>query len=97
MKFSIISKVIFLVSLCHIAVQGQSLIAIDGDVNFPSTTELQASTETIRLYNPNSFPITVDAVDRFEIYGNRVFSVSDSQFTVLPSDTFSLTVSFLPE
>lgn len=97
MKFSIISKVIFLVSLCHIAVQGQSLIAIDGDVNFPSTTELQASTETIRLYNPNSFPITVDAVDRFEIYGNRVFSASDSQFTVLPSDTFSLTVSFLPE
>jgi len=79
------------------SLSAQSLVSVDGDLNFPATNELQASTQTLRLYNPNSYPISVEAVDRFEIYGNKVFSLSDSIFTVMPSDTFSLTVSFLPE
>jgi hypothetical protein len=75
----------------------QSLISLDGDLTFSSTDELQASTQTLRLYNPNSYPIQIVGVDRFSIYGDKVFSVSDSVFTVLPADTFSLNVSFLPE
>jgi len=75
----------------------QGLVSLDGDLNFPVTDELQSSSQTLRLYNPNVYPIEIIGVDRFRIYGNRVFSVSDSVFTVLPSDTFSLTVSFLPE
>ncbi len=97
MKFSITSKLVLLLSLCQIAVQAQSLLSIDGNLSFPTTDELQASTQTLRLFNPNSYPITISEVDRFEIYGDKVFSVSDSQFTVMPSDTFTLTVSFLPE
>lgn len=75
----------------------QSLVSVDGDLNFPTTNELQASNQTLRLYNPNSYPIQIVGVDRFGIYDNKVFTVSDSVFTVQPTDTFSLTVSFLPE
>lgn len=97
MKFSIISKLVFALFLGHIGLQAQSLISIDGAVAFPATNEIQASSETIRLFNPNSYPISISSVDRFELYQNKVFSVSDSQFTLMPGDTFSLAVSFLPE
>lgn len=75
----------------------QSLVSLNGNLNFSTTNELQASTQTLSLYNPNTYPIHITGVDRFDIYGNKVFSVSDSVFTVQPADTFNLTVSFLPE
>jgi hypothetical protein len=66
-------------------------------LNFPNTNELVASNQEVMLYNPSSFPVTVTDVDLFEYYGDLPFSVSDTNFTIAPADSFKLTVSFLPE
>lgn len=84
-----------LIVLCE--VQAQALVPLDTLVQFTNTDELQANTEVVRLYNPNSYPIDIEGVDRFRFYGDKIFSVSDSIFTVMPGDTFSLNVSFSPE
>lgn len=83
--------------LSSFEIGAQALVPLDTLVQFASTDELQASSESLRLYNPNSYPIEINAVDRFDFYGNKVFSVSDSAFLVLPGDTFSLSLSFAPE
>lgn len=97
MKSSIISSLSVLLFSAIGVLNAQSLVSLDGNLSFPNTDELQASNQSLRLYNPNSYPITIDAVDRFNFYGDKIFSVSDSQFTVMPGDTFSLNVSFAPE
>ncbi len=97
MKFFTISKLFLLLTLVQPALQAQSLVSLNGNLSFAPTNELQARTQNLSLFNPNSYPITIDEVDRFSFYGDKVFSVSDSQFTVMPGDTFNLSVSFLPE
>ncbi len=85
-----------LLLILQVSLQAQALEPLPAQLNFPNTDELQASSQSLSLYNPNSYPIEVEAVDRFYYYNRRVFSVSDSVFTVMPGDTFNLTVSFAP-
>lgn len=97
MRSFIINSISILVLSLTGFVNAQSLVSLDGNLSFSNTDELQASTQSLRLFNPNSYPITINEVDRFHFYNDKIFSVSDSQFTVLPNDTFNLTVSFAPE
>lgn len=75
----------------------QALVPIQKQLNFPNTNELQASALDLDLFNPNSYPITIDEVVLFEFYGNKTFSLSDTSFTVAAGDTFNLSVDFNPE
>lgn len=90
--FAILSSLILPIGLT-----AQALIPLDTLVQFSNTDELQTSSLNLQLRNPNSYPITISGVDRFSYYGNKVFGVSDSNFTVQPGDTFTLNLSFAPE
>lgn len=75
----------------------QQIAVKQNAINFPTTNELQANTTDLTIYNLGSFPSVIIDVDLFEVYGNLPFTVSDTNFTIAPQDSFVITVQFLPE
>ncbi len=90
--FSTLSVMLFSLSL-----EAQNLAVVDDTLNFPTTTELTASTLPLKVYNSNFSAMQVLDIDFFKIYGDAPFTLSDTAFTVQPGDTHTVQVSFLPE
>lgn len=91
-----ITKLTFLL-LFGLSLKAQTLSPNPSTLSFGNTNELQANTRSVSLVNPNAYPISISSVDRFSIYGNKVFSVSDSVFTINGGDSLRVDCSFLPE
>lgn len=88
---------LLLTMLAVMQLPGQQLQTSSTSLNFPVTTEIQPSSQTLMIYNRSIGPLTVKDVDLFQKYGSHGFAVSDTQFTIAGRDSFALQVSFQPE
>lgn len=92
-------KAIFAIlsSLMFIPLSAQNIQADNLNLQFPSTDENSPVTEKVKIYNNSNHQIGVEDIDLFARYGNVVYTVSDTSFTLFPADTQEVEVSFLPE
>ncbi|MEQ9262448.1 MAG: endonuclease [Owenweeksia sp.] len=80
-----------------LGLSAQNIEVVSRSMNLGNAFENNASTTQVTVYNPGIFPVEITDVDLFEIYGDIPFTVSDTAFILMPQDTQSFTVSFLPE
>jgi len=78
-------------------VKSQNIEVVNTNLNLGNATEINASFDTLQIYNPGSIAIGVEDIDLFKVYGHYAFTVSDTSFMVLPGDTEKVAISFLPE
>ena len=102
MIFSTTSKkapliLIAALSLLSLKSEAQALISRQAALSFPTTSELQANTETLVLINQSAYPVAIDSVARFNYYGNKVFKALDSTFVILSGDSITINIEFSPE
>ncbi len=86
-----------LLLLFSIILKSQNIDVASRSLNLGNAFENSAASGQVTVYNPGIFPIEVEDIDLFQTYGNFPFSLSDTAFTIMPQDSQTITVSFLPE
>ncbi len=76
--------------------QAQNIEVVNNVLNFAQTDELSSGSETLKIYNPGIYPITVEDVDLFTRFDRLPFVVSDTAFLLMPQDTQQVVVHFEP-
>jgi len=84
-------------ALISSAALAQPLNTRDTVLNWGGVDETQSVPETLWVRNTRPVPVQVSGVDRFSLYGQRPFTVVDSQFTIAAQDSFPLVVQFAPQ
>ncbi|MDR9374725.1 MAG: endonuclease [Schleiferiaceae bacterium] len=79
------------------ATLAQSLNSQDTVLSWGGVDETQSVAETLWVRNTRPVPVQVSGVDLFTRYGQRPFTVADSQFTIAAQDSFPLVVQFAPQ
>lgn len=90
-------KLLSLLALITVQVSAQNIELVSDSLLFGNATELTAATADFTVYNPSIYPIEVTDIDLFEIYGDAPFTSMDTAFIIIPKDSHTVTVTFLPE
>ena len=98
MKYYITNRIVtgFLTMLVTIG-YAQNLAPLNGIENFGVTDEITSVSRTIRIYNPQTYPIEISGLEGFDLYGSMPFTFSDTSLYVLPGDTVNMSIDFLPQ
>lgn len=76
---------------------GQQLSFSSAKLDFPSVEFPQKDSMQLKITNGFNKDIKITAIDFFEKYGNKVFSVSEDQFTIQAGKNKDVWVYFEPE
>lgn len=85
------------ISLIFSQTFAQSLQTDQSQLNFGNVLETETDSLQLILSNPNAFDVTVSDIKFFQIYGNDVFSTSESNFTINSLGSHNIRVYFNPE
>ena len=86
---------IFLLLSLHLG--AQNIEVVSRSLHLGNAFENIPSSAQVVVYNSGIYPIEIADIDLFTTYGDYPFTVSDTAFELMPLDTQTVTVSFLPE